>query len=449
MTSEIIITKFNDPNTIYFMPKTILIYFLRLFSKKIIKKYHPEIIGITGSIGKTSAKEAVAAVLSGRFKVRSNYKNYNNEIGLPLTIIGAEKTPGRSIVGWGRVFFKALALICSPRGRKSYPEILVLEMGADKPGDISYLLDIAPCKVGVLTYISSAHLEAFKTLKKVEQEKRTIISRLNSDGFAVLNFDNALVADSADKTRAKVLTYGFKEGADFQATDVRMIVDEKSGWPIGLNFKVLHQGNIVPVFLSGQIAEHSISAALCGLAVGSIFGINLVDTATALRDVRPLPGHMRLIDGIKDTLIIDDTYNSSPEPVKSALATLTKIRTTVGAEKYAVLGDMLELGTETENLHREIGFKVAELGIDFLITVGEASKHTAQAAREAGLGEHNVASFADSVAAGKFLQEKLHAGDVVLVKGSQGARMEKIVKEVMADPLLAEELLPRQTEEWL
>ena len=147
-------------------------------------------------------------------------------------------------------------------------------------------------------------------------------------------------------------------------------------------------------------------------------------------------------------MIIDDTYNSSPEPAISALHTLAKINVKPGAERYAVLGDMLELGPETENAHRVVGMKVAELGIDFLITVGEASKHTANAAREAGLAEHQIAMFADSVSAGKFLQDKLEEGDVILIKGSQGVRMEKIVKEIMADPLQAPALLVRQGPEW-
>ncbi len=419
---------------------------LRLIAKKIIKKYHPEIVGITGSIGKTTTKEAVAAVLSSRFKVRHNFKNYNNEIGLPLTIIGFDKTPGRSIFGWLAVFYQAFGLLL--KKDKNYPEILVLEMGADKPGDIAYLTDIAPCKVGVLTYISHAHTEYFKTIKKIAQEKRVIITHLSSEGTAVLNYDNDLVMENATKTKAKILTYGFNVGADFQATDARVIIDQQTGWPSGLNFKVLHQGSIVPVFLDGQMAEHLIPAALAAVTVGSIYGINLVEAATALRGLHCLPGHMRLIFGIKNTLLIDDTYNSSPDPVKSALLTLSKINLKSGAEKYAVLGDMLELGAETENLHREIGMRVAELGIDFLVTVGEASKFTAMAAREAGLDEHRVASFANSMEAGKFLQEKLKEGDVALIKGSQGSRMEKIVKEVMAEPIQARELLVRQTGEW-
>ncbi|MBU0545922.1 UDP-N-acetylmuramoyl-tripeptide--D-alanyl-D-alanine ligase [Patescibacteria group bacterium] len=420
---------------------------LHYFSKKIILKYHPEIVGITGSIGKTSTKEAVAMILSTRFKIRSNYKNYNNEIGLPLTIIGVEKTPCKSIFGWLVVFVKACALLILKN--RNYPQVLVLEMGADKPGDIEYLTGIAPCKVGVLTYISHAHTEFFKTINKIAQEKRVIITHLKKEGFAVLNFDNPVVMENAPKTKAQVLTYGFKEGADYQATDVNLIFDPQTGWPAGLNFKVLHQGSIVPVFLPGQVAEHLIYSALAGIAVAGTFGINIVEAVNALRDLKPLAGHMRLIAGIKNTLIIDDTYNSSPDPSKSALETLTKINIKHVAERYAVLGDMLELGAETENLHREIGMRVAEHGIDFLITVGEASKHTAVSAREAGLDEHRVATFADSATAGKFLQDIIKEGDVILVKGSQGARMEKIVKEIMAEPLKSSELLIRQEPEWV
>ncbi len=429
------------------MLKTILIYILRHLAKKIIKKYKSDVVGITGSIGKTSSKEAIATVLSGRFSVRHNFKNYNNEIGLPLTIIGIERSPGKSLLGWVEVFIRALKLL-SARDEK-YPEILVLEMGADKPGDIPYLVDIAPCKVGVLTFISHAHTEYFKTIKKIAQEKRVIISHLKSDEFAVLNFDNDLVMENKNVTKAEIITYGLKEGADLRATDINVLTDEKTGWPVGLNFKVTYKGSIVPVYLGGLVAKQLISSALAGLAVGTVYGINLVEGGQALSDFHPLPGHLCLIPGIKNTLIIDDTYNSSPEPVRAALETLAEINLKEGSQRYAVLADMLELGMETQNAHREIGLRVAELGIDFLITVGEASKHTAMAAHEAGLEEHHIASFADSATAGKFLQDKLHEGDAVLVKGSQSMRMEKIVKEVMAEPELAKDLLVRQSVEWV
>ncbi len=429
------------------MFKTILHWKLRFYSRLIIKKYHPEIVGITGSVGKTSTKENTAAILSSRFNVRSSVKNYNNEIGLPLAIIGINKTPGHSIIGWSKVFCIALWLLL--KKDKNYPEILVLEMGADKPGDIRYLTEIAPCTVGILTFISHSHTEFFKTIKKIAQEKKHIITHLNSDGLAVLNFDNEMVMQQATSTKAEIMTYGLKEGADLRATDINIIYDETTGWPKGLNFKVNYKGSVVPGFLPGFVAEHLISSALAGLCAGIYFGLNLVEGIESLKKQKPMPGHMCLIPGIKDTLIIDDTYNSSPAPAESALNTLKQITLKPDARRYAVLGDMLELGPETENSHRAIGFKVAENGIDFLITVGEASKKTAAAAIEAGLDSDHVASFANSIDAGKFLQEKIQKNDLVLVKGSQGVRMEKIVKEIMAEPLDAPALLVRQDGNWL
>ncbi|MBI2038025.1 MAG: UDP-N-acetylmuramoyl-tripeptide--D-alanyl-D-alanine ligase [Candidatus Magasanikbacteria bacterium] len=428
------------------MLKSWLQYLLAKLSKQILKKYKPDIVGITGSVGKTSSKEAVAVVLEVKFSVRRTTKNYNNEIGVPLTIIGVEKTPGKSILGWLSVIIKAKKLLW--QRDPSYPEVLVLEMGADKPGDIEYLTELAPCKVGVLTFISHAHTEFFKTIKKIAQEKRIIISHLKQDGFAVLNFDNDLVMQNSNMTKAEVVTYGFKDGADLRATDVNIIKDEASGWPAGLNFKVLYKGSVVPVFLPGVISKSVISAALSGLAVGTVFGVNLVEGAQALSNLEGMPSRMRLIEGIKHTLIIDDSYNSSPEAARAAVETLGQLELKDGARRYVALGDMLELGSETENTHRELGFKVAELGLDFLITVGEAAKYIAAAAQEAGLDQDKIASFASSVEAGKFLQEKIKEGDVVLVKGSQGVRMEKIVKEIMAEPLQAPVLLCRQSKEW-
>ncbi|MCX6780299.1 MAG: Mur ligase family protein [Candidatus Magasanikbacteria bacterium] len=236
------------------MIKNLLHSILRSLSKKIIQKYHPDVIGITGSIGKTSSKEAIYLVLKTKFNVRKSFKNYNNEVGIPLAIIGTEKSPNSSPIGWGLVLLRAIGLLLITD--KNYPEILVLEMGADKPGDIAYLTDIAPCKIGVLTYISHAHTEAFKTIKKIAQEKRIIISHLQRDGFAVLNFDNEMVMQNANMTKAEVITFGFKAGANFQATDINIIINEKTSWPTGLNFKLNYEGNIVPVFLPGAIATH-------------------------------------------------------------------------------------------------------------------------------------------------------------------------------------------------
>ncbi len=427
------------------MSKTFLQKILATLSKKILAKYKPKVVGITGSVGKTTAKEMTAAVLAGRFRVGATSKNNNNEIGVPLAIIGVYNAPGSSFFAWAGALLKGLGLLVFTS--KNYPEVLVLEMGADKPGDIRYLVDLAPCTVGVLTWISHAHTEFFKTLKQIAEEKKKIVSHLDKTGWAVLNFDNELVRETASATKATVISYGFKDGADLRATDLRILYDQSTNWPSGINCKINFKGHSVPLFFPGVIAEHIICSSLAALAVGDVFGINLVEAAAALTSAEPPKGRMRLLKGVKDTLLIDDTYNSSPDATKSALKTLAGLQKSAG-KRYAVLGDMLELGAETEAAHREIGFAVAEGDIDYLITVGEASKATCRAAEEAGLSSDQIAAFADSVSAGRFLQEKIKEGDMVLVKGSQGIRMERVVKEVMQDPLEAERLLVRQSREW-
>jgi UDP-N-acetylmuramoyl-tripeptide--D-alanyl-D-alanine ligase len=221
---------------------------------------------------------------------------------------------------------------------------------------------------------------------------------------------------------------------------VKLSVDGRS-WPEGVFFKVIYHGSIVPMYLPGIIGEHSIYRASAAIAVALVFGMNLVEISSALRNVTMPPGRMRLIRGIKDTLIIDDSYNASPLAMRAALETLSRIQIAGDGERYAVIGDMLELGQQTQNSHREVGLRVGELGIDFLITVGEAMKDAAMAAKEAGMPENSIVSFNTAEEAGRFLQEKMQSGDIILVKGSRAMHMELVVREVMAEPEKAEELL--------
>ncbi len=412
---------------------------IQFLAKRILHKYKPEIVGITGSVGKTSVKDLTVEILKYSFRVRGSQASYNNELGVPLTIIGAV-SPRRSFFGWCAVLCRACQLIL--RRDKEYPEILVLEMAANRPGDVEKLVELAPCNVGVVTTISPSHLKFFKTVKKVAQEKRLLVSHLKKTNYAVLNRDDAEVFDMAKKTDAEVVTFGFHPDASVRTSDVsvKLSANERR-WPEGLFFKVLYNGSIVPMYLSGIVGEHSIYRASAAIAVALIFGMNLVEISTALRDVIMPPGRMRLIKGIKDTLLIDDSYNSSPLALRAALEALSRVQITGNGERYAVLGDMLELGAQTENSHREIGLRVAEFGIDFLITVGEATKSIAIAAKEAGMPEHSVVSFNTAEEAGKFLQEQMQSGDIILIKGSRDMHMEKIVKEVMAEPEKAGELL--------
>jgi UDP-N-acetylmuramyl pentapeptide synthase len=196
------------------------------------------------------------------------------------------------------------------------------------------------------------------------------------------------------------------------------------------------------------MAETALYAALAAAAVAIYFDFNLVEVAQALSDFSLPKGRMNLLPGIKHTFIIDDTYNSSPEAALAAIDVLRRVKIDVSAEKYAVMGDMLEIGSYTEEGHRLVGAKIAESGINHLLAVGEKARDFIRGAKEAGLEDDYIFYFDKPEEAGKFLQNRIKAGDVLLIKGSQGARMEKVVKELMAEPERAEELIVRQGKDW-
>lgn len=416
--------------------------FLRWMAIFILKKYNPKIIGITGSVGKTSTKEAIFSVLASRFRVRRNEKNYNNEIGIPLTIIGAKSGEG-SLFAWVGVFLKWLAVAVSPF---EYPEILVLEMGADKPGDIQYLMEFIHPNVGVITDVSPSHIEFFKTLGNIAKEKGALVRSLNEGGLAVLNADNEYVIKLKEQIKAEVITCGFLENADIQATDPSFVYNDEQEKEIrGLTFKLNYEGTTIPVRLNNILARHQIYAALSAVAVGIKFEINLVEIAAALENFSSPCGRMNLLKGIKNTLLIDDTYNASPVSTCAALSVLGEIN---AKRKIAVLGDMLELGEETESGHREVAQKFLEMKGDIFFAVGPRMEVAARELQKNNFPLEHVFSFADPMEAGLKLQEIMREGDLVLVKGSQGARMEKVLEEVIFEVLLTESLLCRQSKGW-
>jgi len=427
--------------------KKLIQFKLKILAKMILAKYKPKIIGITGSVGKTSTKEAVYTVLKGKFNVRRNTKNYNNEIGLPLTIIGSD-SPGKSIFGWSEVFFKALKLILFKD--ENYPKILILEMGVDQPGDMKYLMSITKCDIGIVTLISHSHEEFFEDVKEIQKEKGMLVENLKPGGWTILNFDDELTRELAKKSKVKVLSYGFKEGAAVRAQELVFSFEKTKEIDnlLGISFKLNYNGSFVPVLLPQVIGYNSIYAALAAAVVGVIMEMNLVEISKALRGFDSPNGRMNLIDGIKHTLIIDDTYNSSPASAMSALDIISKIPIAKEERRFAVLGDMLELGRYSEEGHREVGRYVAKSGVNKLIAVGERARDIARSAEEAGMLRDNIFEYTDITEAGRFIQQRILHGDLILVKGSQGMRMEKIVKEIMAEPLRAGELLVRQDTSW-
>lgn len=427
---------------------------LRFFAKRILAKYKPEVIGITGSVGKTSTKEAVAAVLSYKFKIRQTMKNYNNEIGLPLTVIGTESGKS-SLVGWLKVFYRAAKLLLVTD--KEYPQILILEMGADHPGDIEYLVEIAQPTVGILTSVAEAHLEFFKSLEGVLKEKEKIALKLPTEGRAIVNYDDAMTRTTLEKIKGNYYSYGFELGADIRAIEMYFSgLEEEScttqnDWDChvwGTGFKVAADGSTVPVFLPHVLGKQYVYAALAAIGAGLHYKMNLVDISESLHLYRGVPGRMSLIAGIKGSLIIDDTYNASPVAAKAALETLAQIGVRAGAKRIAVLGDMLELGKDSDELHAEIGKIAAKLNIDVLVGIGEQAKFICDAAKRAGMNKENIYHFMNRDEAGIKLKELVTPNDLILVKASQGMRLEFIVKELMQDPLRADELLVRQGKGW-
>ena len=250
-------------------------------------------------------------------------------------------------------------------------------------------------------------------------------------------------------SKSRVITYGLSKGADLQAQDIIYNFSRGNYELDGINFKLSYKGSIVPVNMKNVLSESSIYAALAATAVGIYFDLNLVDIAKSLNDFVLPRGRMNLLPGIKNTFVIDDTYNSSPEAALAAIDILSRVKIDDKSSKYAVLGEMLEIGHYTEEGHRLVGSKVFEGNIDYLIAVSEKSRDFVRGAVEAGMAADNVFYFDAPEEAASFLKDRIRTGDLLLVKGSQGAHMEKVVKELMAEPEKAEQLLVRQGKEWL
>lgn len=413
---------------------------LRLMAKAVLWRYRPTIVGVTGSVGKTSTKEAIFAVLSTKYRVRRNEKNYNNEIGIPLTVMGME-TGGKSLFKWALNLLRWLYMLVLPT---KYPEVLILEFGVDRPGDMGYLTSFIRPNVSVVTNISSSHIEFFKTLEGIAKEKKGLVDVLQEDEYAILNADDERVIRMGEKSKAKVISYGFGEDAKVQASNVSYNYDERNR-PEGLSFRLSFDGKTLPIRLKNVLAPHQVNAALAGISVGIAMKINLVEAAQGLEKISLPLGRLNIIEGIKNSIIIDDTYNASPVSTVAALGVLKELRS---SRKIAVLGDMLELGEETENGHRTVAKATLESGASLILLVGKRMKFAEEELKSRRSGEFEFELFDNPVDAGIRLRELVAPGDLILVKGSQGIRMEKVVEQVIADPLLAEEKICRQSKEW-
>lgn len=411
---------------------------LKLLAKLILRRYKPKVIGITGSVGKTSTKEAVYYLLSKHFSVRTNPKNYNNEFGLPLTIIGS-LSPGKSIIAWLKIFFKAILLIIIKN--KKYPKILILEMGIDRPGDMDYLTSIVKPDISIVTAVGHAHIAYFDNLENIKKEKQVIVEKTKNNGLIILNNDNYLVREMIKVSKTSVLTYGFKKGADLFVSD--LIFKELL---FGLNCKFNYNGSVVPAKFNKIINEVGIYAIMPSVLVGLHFKLNLVQIISSFQDFSLPAGRLNVIKGINDSIIIDDSYNASPESTSFAIKTLARFKNK--GKKYVVLGDMLEIGDYSQKSHQLIGEQISKYKINYLITKGDLASYVNKGAIEAGLNKKNSFTFSEFSEIINYLKNNLKTDDIILIKGSQGSRMEKIIKGIMAEPDMAEKLLVRQELSW-
>jgi UDP-N-acetylmuramoyl-tripeptide--D-alanyl-D-alanine ligase len=355
-------------------------------------RFRIPVVAITGSNGKTTTKEMIGAILATRWRTLRPQASFNNQWGLPLTLLGLETDH----------------------------EAAVVEIGANQPGEIATLAEVAKPTVAVVTTVATVHTEFFRSLDGVRAEKVALVRAVAPDGHVVLNADDPRVRSMAGETQAMVLTYGRASAADVRA--VGEVVEDGAGLEFTLEATGAQQR--IRLELAGR---HNVTNALAASAAGVTLGFSLDTIARALAGVQPVYGRCvwRQAGPVR---ILDDTYNANPLSVAAALDTVDAHR---GDRRLViVLGDMLELGDIADEAHRDVGRRVAALRPAEFVGMGRYAELAVSAARDAGLaGAHHATTFEDTVA---FLLKRLIPGDLVLVKGSRGMRLERVVDVLVA-----------------
>lgn len=355
------------------------------------KRLNPRVIGITGSVGKSTTKEVAAEVLGQRYKTLRNYGNLNNEIGLPLTLLCLDKTHQHA----------------------------VLEMGFYVPGEIALLCEIAMPQIGVVTNIGTVHAERAGSQETIAKGKAELVQSLPEDGIAILNHDDPWVRWMASQTLAKVFFYGMTPGADLWADHVEGLGLE------GIRFQLHYKKDVLHLRIP-MIGRHSVQTALRASAIGIMEGLSWQEIVNGLRSKHT---QLRLVAvrSKQGALLLDDTYNASPESTLAALNLLSELE----GYKIAVLGDMLELGQYEQQGHEMVGLRAAAIA-DELVTVGTRAHTIAKTAHSAGLPSRKIIEVETNQEAIAYLEAKLTERDVVLVKGSRSLEMDKIVEVLEA-----------------
>lgn len=411
-------------------------------AKFLLWRKRPIIIGITGSVGKTTTKDAIYAALKSTVNVRKSEKSFNSNIGVALTILGLQNAWNNPFLWLKNIFDGALHALIPIH----YPEVLVLELGVDRPGDMKTLTDFIKPDIVVLTRLPDmpVHVEFFSSPEEVRQEKLVLVQALKQDGVFIYNNDDERIRQYVEEVRQPSFGYSRYSHAHFQVKADKILYD--GGQASGMEFTLSHLDKEVIVQLQGVLGvQHAYNIA-AAMAVAHQFEVPLEAAAAAFKDFKPAPGRMRLLGGRNKTLIIDDTYNSSPVAAERALQTLAEMR--VPKRKVAILGDMLELGQYSVGEHERMGAMAAE-AVDVLITLGLRSRGTAKAALEYGLSEKHVFQYDNAESLAAEIDSLIKPEDVILVKGSQSIRAERVVKALLHEPEKMSRFLVRQDSVWL
>jgi len=484
--------------------KKIVVYLITLEAKYILQKFQPLIIAITGNLGKTSTKEAIYAVLKnnlvdaeGESLVQASKKSFNSEFGVPLSILNLSSGYS-NFFSWIKIIFLGLNKCFTEK----YFQYLILEIGADMPGDIQNIVEYIKPDIVVLTAFAEVpvHVENFQNdREKLIREKKYLLEALKSGGLLMYNSDDRdsekMVAEISAKKNIILKSYSLKNHqSDILATNIQILRSDNI--PTGMLAKIrlaklqnkefekekeqekektkekgeanlfeTGKENTFDLKIQGSLGESVILSTLPAILIGQYFNLDLQKIILALENLKLPNGRMKILDGMNNTIIIDDSYNASPKAVEHGIQTIQNINLKEIAKKIFVLGDMLELGEYTRAEHLRIG-QLAGQNCQILITAGIRARLFAEGALDAGLSEKNIFQTDNSILAGKELlqileelkEERFQAGlseeeikkirDLIYIKGSQGARMEKITKMILAENHDSNLDLVRQDDFW-
>jgi len=426
--------------------RNLLKIFLRFFCQAALRKYHPFIIAVTGNTGKTSTKEAIFTLLKEKFKnARATPKNFNTDIGVPLAILGLEDAR-RNLLKWIKNFLRALRILIIDD--RNFPKCLVLEIAADKPGEIAYFAKFLPIDIGIVTTIGRhpVHLEFFPNRDRLIEEKAYLAKGIKRSGSAILNKDDADVSKMASlvKKGVKILFYGKNQQADIRFSEPEYNLENGK---ILLKSQFWYQDQKFDLVLQNIIGEGNLYAISAALACGVLLDISLEEGIGILEKKLSSPlGRMKLIQGIKESLIIDDTYNASPLSYFNALECVNNLK--IQGRKIVVLGDMAELGEDSDIVQQKVVNQAMSFA-DVIVCVGPKMKNAFMALKKKAkfLGKYYGQD--ESPKAVSLLTKIIQLNDLVFIKGAQVMRMERIVKNLMKNPESAKDMLVRQEEHWI